>query len=55
MSDFSLNQESVLDLDKEWIHLILQAKGIGLSIDEIRNFLISKEFDNGQSMMSGLE
>lgn len=27
------------DLDKEWIELILQALEIGLSIEEIRNFI----------------
>ncbi|MBU7595953.1 anti-repressor SinI family protein [Metabacillus halosaccharovorans] len=29
------------NLDKEWLHLILEAKKLGISIEEIRLFLRS--------------
>ncbi|GIN61109.1 hypothetical protein J27TS8_11020 [Robertmurraya siralis] len=29
-------------LDEEWLRLIIQAKRLGLTIDEVRNFLNSK-------------
>ncbi|UOE92036.1 anti-repressor SinI family protein [Alkalihalobacillus sp. LMS39] len=32
-----------IPLDKEWITLIKQAKELGLSIQEIRNFLSKQE------------
>ncbi|MEY2192838.1 anti-repressor SinI family protein [Neobacillus sp. BF23-41] len=27
------------ELDKEWVDLILEARNLGISVDEIRNFL----------------
>ncbi|MEH7180530.1 anti-repressor SinI family protein [Neobacillus vireti] len=27
------------ELDKEWLELILEAKNLGISVDEIRDFL----------------
>lgn len=28
------------ELDKEWLDLILEARNLGISLDEIKNFLI---------------
>lgn len=33
------NQETIKDLDQEWVELIQEARDLGLSADEIREFL----------------
>lgn len=33
------NQEILKDLDQEWVELIQDARDLGLSMDEIREFL----------------
>jgi hypothetical protein len=35
----SVNQVEIKELDMEWVHLIMAARSIGLSKDEVRAFL----------------
>lgn len=36
----------VAKLDKEWLELIMEAKSLGLEIDNLRDFFNSKEITN---------
>lgn len=39
MINFGENNQPEVPLDREWLHLILMAKELGLMPDEIRDFL----------------
>lgn len=40
--DYQAKQESGLEeLDSEWIELIMEARGLGLTVEEIKHFLAS--------------
>lgn len=39
----SLKQFSAQALDEEWLDLIREAKEIGLSIEEVKDFLLHKQ------------
>ena len=41
-----------LELDQEWVNLILKAKQLGLTIEEIREFL-QRELDNENRQKTG--
>ncbi|MEH6992913.1 anti-repressor SinI family protein [Neobacillus drentensis] len=34
------NSTNEKELDNEWVDLVLEARNIGISVEEIRNFLI---------------
>ena len=42
-----ISTQQVELLDQEWVHLIKYAKGIGLTLDELRVFFACNQ-DNGQ-------
>jgi hypothetical protein len=37
------NTNSVIDLDLEWLSLIIEAKELGISKESVRNFLNQRE------------
>ncbi|WP_379970586.1 anti-repressor SinI family protein [Ectobacillus sp. sgz5001026] len=39
-------------VDEEWLHLILEAKQLGLTIDEIRTFFRKNTNKNKQNLLS---
>lgn len=37
-----ITEDNVEVIDQEWMALILEAKGLGLSIEAVRDFLVNK-------------
>ncbi len=38
----TIANKEIFDLDKEWVKLITEAKNIGLSLEELKTFLLTQ-------------